>query len=81
MEFILHYLWPSIRVCFSTALLWITIITILISELYAILVLSWGILLLPVFAAIDFAVLRAWCNYEEDKERIENGWLPKHRGK
>lgn len=81
MEFLLHYLWPSIKVTFGCTLKWVAIIVVLIVEYLAILALSWGILLFPLFIAIDIAIIRAYGNYEDDKEGMKAGYPPKYRDK
>lgn len=82
MEFIFHYLWPSLKVCFKSVFTIAVIGTIIILELAVVLWFdSWAIVALLIFGAIDTGIIRAWDNYTEDKERVGNGWLPKYRDK
>lgn len=82
MEFIVHYLWPSIKVCFINVFVWVTIIVTVVAEYIAVVALSWGIFLIPVFLIIDGSIFRAYFNYEEDKKRKEEGYIyPKYRDK
>lgn len=82
MEFIVHYLWPSIKVCFIKVFVWVAIIVTVIAEYIAVVALSWGIFLIPIFLIIDGSIFRAYFNYEEDKQRMKEGYIyPKYRDK
>lgn len=82
MDFLHDYLLPSLKVCFSGVFKVAAIVCILFTQ-FAIVVYCdvWGILAALVFLALDMGIIRAHDNYQEDQERVENGWLPKHRGK
>ena len=82
MDFLHDYLLPSLKICFSGVFKIAAIVTILFVQ-FAIIVScdAWGILALLFFLALDMGIARAYNNYEEDQERVENGWRPKHRGK
>lgn len=86
MDFITHYLFPSLIFGFKFVLKWILIAGFAFAEVLIVMLLGamnflWCLLILVFFCAIDIGILNAWFDWKEDQERIARGWQPKHRKK
>lgn len=86
MDFIAHYLFPSLIFGFKLVLKWTTIMGLLFAEALIIMIsgainILWCLLAIAIFLAIDIGILNAWFDWKEDQERIARGWEPRHRKK
>lgn len=86
MDFIAHYLFPSLAFGFKLVLKWTTIMGLLFAEGLIIMLLGainflWCLLAIAIFLAINIGILNAWFDWKEDQKRIAVGLKPKHRKK
>lgn len=81
MEFIKHYMLPTLIKASKKAGIITAITFLILFQLITIIVcpFPWDVLLMIVYGIIDYTCVASYEQYKEDQKRINNGFQPLYR--
>jgi hypothetical protein len=81
MEFIKHYMLPTLIKASKKAGIITAIVSLILFQLITIIVcpFPWDVLLMIVYGIIDYTCVTSYEEYKEDQKRINNGFQPLYR--
>ena len=81
MEFIKHYMLPTLIKASKKAGIISAIVFLILFQLTTIIVcpVPWDVILMIVYGTIDYTCVTAYEQYKEDQKRIRNGFKPLYR--
>lgn len=81
MEFIKHYMLPTLIKASKKAGIISAIVFLILFQLITIIVcpFPWDVLLMIVYGIIDYTCVASYEQYKEDQKRINNGFQPLYR--